>query len=494
MSSILDNVSCKLNDEDLIDIILKYRNEDISINNSLYEYFRNDVPNNDNKECVGYENFFVEYFKKSINKIWYYQNPSFKEKEEEFFSIESIISSSRYNGLRGKPVFFRGKNSDYRTIYVDGSYGKGIKEKYDCRLYMCPKMENIIPIVEEIISMHNELNLNCYLKFNINSNDNDRITVYSSLENIDKHLDIIKKVKEQHPRLFESMGRNKLWGNIKGFQDVYFGMNPYLFNSGSSYLAIRSTIIESALIELKNKFIDLNNCSQITYEMLEYFKQMIRVYSIVHNVNPDNFCLNINNESKKKGKSPITLKRGTGDLPIVANYLLPQQGKVIISSPYYCKDSNSFLIITVDDLEKLYKNDASSEKLKKYLLKKVELLHTKSKISSGFKLRKAKNISITGVETDIGSINSNGEISYGLYISIPTKISSYMCLSSSKFDQHKRGTIDVETLEKISTKTDEIFDIKPEIINNSKKVIKDIEKEQKEKQQSQQKRLVVSRR
>ena len=69
-----------------------------------------------------------------------------------------------------------------------------------------------------------------------------------------------------------------------------------------------------------------------------------------------------------------------------------------------------------------------------------------------------------------------------------------MCLSSSKFDQHKRGTIDVETLEKISTKTDEIFDIKPEIINNSKKVIKDIEKEQKEKQQSQQKRLVVSRR
>ena len=206
MSNILDRVRCKLSDEELINIILKYKNDDISIHNSVYEYFRNDVSNIGEKECVGYQDFFVDYYNKCVDKIWYYNSSQYcrydgkaPDMVEKYSSIEQIISSSKYKSLHCKPIFFQGKDTNNRTIYVDGSYGKGIKEKYDCRLYLCPKMENIIPMVKKIMTAHNNLGLNCYLKFNIDSNNNDRIVIYSSLENIDKRIELIKKIKNDNP-------------------------------------------------------------------------------------------------------------------------------------------------------------------------------------------------------------------------------------------------------------------------------------------------------
>ncbi len=500
--NILDRVSCKLSDEDLINLILSYKNDDISIHNSVYEYFRNDVSDIDKKECAGYKDFFVEYFNKNTDKIWYCNtspysryNGNLTNKEEEYSSIEQIVSSSKYNNLFCKPIFFQGKDIESRTICVDGSYGKGIKEKYDCRLYMCPKMENIIPIIKKLITIHNNLNINCYLKFNIDSNNNDRITLYSSLENVDKHLQIIKKLQNDNPELFESMGKNKLWGSIDDVDNVYFGMNPYLFNHGCSYLAVRSMILEEALIDLKNKFPELSSAYRVTNEMLDYFKEMIRLYSITHNVNPDNFCININNSSRKKRKSPITLERSSGDLPIVVDYLLPESKKAIISSPFYAKDNNNYLIIDVDDLDKLYCNDDYSQEYKKYILKKVEFLHTKSKICSGFKLLRHKHASILSVETDTDYICHDGQVSYGLYKAVPTKISNYMCLLTARNEQHLKGTIDIEVIEKLSSKIDEVFDINSKELDNSKKIIDGIIKEQKEKskKENEQKRLVLSR-
>ena len=294
--------------------------------------------------------------------------------------------------------------------------------------------------------------------------------------------------------MFESAGKNKLWGTIDGVDDIYFGMNPYLFNYGSSYLAIRSTIIEEALLDLKNKFPQLAAAYEVTNEMLDYFKEMIKLYSVTHNVNPDIFCININNSSRKKRKSPITLERNSGDLPIVVNYLLPESKKVIISSPFYVKDNNSFLVISVDELEKLYGNDKSSQEYKKYILKKVEYLHTKNKIYSGFKLRKNRHASITSVESDNDYICHDGQVSYGLYKSVPNKISNYMCLLTSRYEQHQRGTIDIEVIEKLSSKIDEVFDTNSQVLDNSKKIIDDIVNDQKEKEkEKEQKRLVLSK-
>lgn len=262
---------------------------------SLYETLKNTK----NMGPLEYETTIKNFFQKYINKLIRYEREDIKKngnkalledydllKENyellENMTLNEIFSSEMFAKLNYKTVFPQKDGSRY--IHIKDL---GYSENIDCRIYMCPNSENCMQICNLIVDRHNKYKIPCYFKINTNTNDNDRIVMYSSYENFQIHCKIIKEIQSEYPQLFEHSEKNLLWSNIKDYQNIYFGEEPYRtgFESYSSRLC---GTIESAYRDFRYLYKDETNDANLYNEFKKYlYYEFLKV-----NINPINPAFN----------------------------------------------------------------------------------------------------------------------------------------------------------------------------------------------------------
>lgn len=111
-------------------------------------------------------------------------------------------------------------------FHVETGYATGVPfEKYDARLYINFKTENIIPFCKLFIKAVSREGLFGYFKFSYMDERNDSWLLYCSYENLPKYLEIIENIKKERPELFE--GTEKISPNLGKVNDyIGYGDEP----------------------------------------------------------------------------------------------------------------------------------------------------------------------------------------------------------------------------------------------------------------------------
>ena len=171
-------------------------------------------------------------------------------KQDDF---DSLMQDSHFEQMLWLPVIRqpRSKNLVHCTNFV-GSKGfcRANAKDVDARLYLSPKIQNLVPLMYDLVNEYDKNDMKYYFKFSNNGYRNDRLVIYTDYQNIQNNLDVLSAVQQNNPALFEGMGKNPFWGNIKDAPEgVYFGEEP---RSHESYGSVRGAIFDRAYEILKN--------------------------------------------------------------------------------------------------------------------------------------------------------------------------------------------------------------------------------------------------
>ncbi len=211
-------------------------------------------------------------------------------------SLNEIFSSETFTKLNYKTVFPQEEGSRYIHI-KDLEYAESI----DCRIYMCPSPENSMQLCDLIVEKHKKYGIPCYFKINLNTNDNDRIVMYSSYDLFEDHCKIMKEIQTEYPRLFEQSEKNLLWCDIKGYQNMYFGAESY--RSGfESYSSRLCDTIERAYRD----FIILYKDNYNENDSFDEFKEYLYYELLKVNINPLNPAFNYSEKNVNSVNDGIT--------------------------------------------------------------------------------------------------------------------------------------------------------------------------------------------
>ena len=289
------NKMCEIVENPLTDETLKQMISIIEMNlkESLYET----IKRSKNNAPFEYESVIKNLFIKYMNRLISYDRETIKKTDNNLLLDDYDSVKDNYNSLINMSLneLF---NSDlfskinYKLVYPqsDGSRyihikDLGYSESIDCRIYMCPNPESTMRICELIVEKHKKYNVPFYYKINTNSNDNDRIVMYSSYEGLPIHSKIIKEIQTEYPQLFEQSEKNISWSAIKDCKNMYFGSEPY--RSGfESYSQRLCGTIERAYRDFKILNNDDNNID------LNRFKDYLYYELLKNNINPKNPAFN----------------------------------------------------------------------------------------------------------------------------------------------------------------------------------------------------------
>lgn len=232
------------------------------------------------------------------------------------------------------------KNSSNDFMYCDdlttafNSYFGHRNKTYGeitARLYMCPRTDNMIELIDEFRHKCGEKDIRYRFKYSSDPYRNDRIVIYTNYDRINDHLDVLKEIKQEHPELFRDMDntrKNPFWGKIDGAPEgVYFGEEPPKMvivtkegrevdrHAWTSYSKLRANAFEEADRKwaeeiYKEKSADyigffgtltddakhFDSPSDISWENAKKLEQIFREELDKANVNPDNMCFNKSNK------------------------------------------------------------------------------------------------------------------------------------------------------------------------------------------------------
>lgn len=257
-----------INDEDLI---LKF-----------YQDHVNRLVEDKDNEFNGYG---LELDKQRINNSLILKQPT---------SVEQLFNSYEFRTLNYWVVFPQEMKPNSNFIHFKGSHINNFSPmSIECRLYISPMMKNLVELSEEVINKHNEQEVPYYFKINTNQKENDRFVMYTNLDSIQKHLDILNEIRDSKPYLFNNMNKNPLWGNIEEHPDIYFGMNPV--DNSTSYAFLRGLLFDNALYDLKQKYSHFNKTTELTDEMVIDLQDLFANRCLRNNINPTNVALNNDN-------------------------------------------------------------------------------------------------------------------------------------------------------------------------------------------------------
>ena len=219
---------------------------------SIYYTFSHELPDDmERKEPTGYDEFGLNFFKKQI--------PNYNGSAS---NLRELFTSSEYKEIVSPCIHPQGEGGD-KTLdeamgfihcinpNKNGSFGG--QNKIDCRFYLCPKPDNLVPIMNAFVQKSDKANLPYYFKFSTNPNRNDKLVIYSSNEMAEKHLATLEKIQDEHPEWFEGSGKNPLWGVIEGTKGIYYGAEPQA-SGKDSYGGRRARIFSDALSEWRQEF------------------------------------------------------------------------------------------------------------------------------------------------------------------------------------------------------------------------------------------------
>lgn len=238
--------------------------------NNLISYTRENIVRTNNELLLNDYDLLKENYNQLLN-----------------MTINEIFSSEVFAKLKYKTIFPQKGGSRYIHI-KDLEFSESI----DCRIYICPNPKNCMQLCRLIVDKHKKHGIPCYFKINTNTNDNDRIVMYSSYDLFEVHCKIMKEIQLEYPQLFEQSEKNLVWSDIKDYPNIYFGGEPY--RSGfESYSSRLCGTIEKAYRDFKTIYKEDHNKN----DLFNKFKEYLHYELLKVNINPLNPAFNF---SEKK--------------------------------------------------------------------------------------------------------------------------------------------------------------------------------------------------
>ncbi len=233
----------------------------------------------------------------------------------------------------------QGENTWY--FITAKTWNEMYRNDFDCdvkhRFYICPKLDKMVPVMNEFVSICEEKGIPYHFKFNVMENCNDRIVIYCANKNVDAVFEVLETVKNNHPEYFEDAGKNPLWGPIDGMEGIYYGAEPT--ESDYSYGELRS--------EMAVKYFRLKEEDQTSKKWEEY--------CLMRNVNPKNIALNMDDEdvlwNNYGGRIEFRVPSKYGTI-LLTPYELGPNDKGINGKPY--KRSKIAFFWKIDDIGERY--------------------------------------------------------------------------------------------------------------------------------------------
>lgn len=484
MADILKKVSLEYSLDDIKKImkLLVLNNAEVM---NAYDAMRKIV--NDNGKVEYYDDLIITFFKSYIKRLdnigLQNINDEILKKDYELIKTSKILQnpssakelflSDDFRNLKIKPMSLQGES----FTHIHGSYINNFSnEEIECRFYLSPRMENVASLVKQIIIKHAKENLPCYFKFSNKSERNDRIVLYSSLDNADKHLRILEEIKKENPQLFAQSNKNLLWGNIRGVEDIYFGMEPF-YKGVSSYGAIRGAILDETLCDFQRLYGYFSENEEITDDMANKYKQLLNFNCILNGIDQKNFVLNKTNRfatDVNSDKIVLSCEDGT-ELPIYIRGGSFKNNTATITND--CSGFGQYFEIPIEQLDLLYKRNKDDEKYaqSEYVRKQTALefkkLIRKTTIKERFdkfNLKKIyENKRIVQVSKDGKVRIGDGEIDYKLYMILPRRISQLITKLKVQKQNRNMYIINPEITEEIAIINNQISDINQDVIKET---------------------------
>lgn len=196
----------------------------------------------------------------------------YSEKKDK--ELEDAIEKYRWNSL--------GEGSGW--IHVCSRYLTAKKDEYpnvEHRLYLDTESIDTYAMITHFVEKCDEHQLPYYFKFDQYGNRDDTIVIYSSSENLEKYLEVLREIKRDYPDLVsETKDPPILTGKVDGW--IGYGSEPKLPNGKkSSFNSIRSDVIENAIGKATKKWIMDHRNMQIKYQGQKVsFQEYITMKSI----------------------------------------------------------------------------------------------------------------------------------------------------------------------------------------------------------------------
>lgn len=162
------------------------------------------------------------------------------------------------------------------------------------RLYISPTLKNLPVLAQSIIKKHQEKDRDLLCKISKTGSRNDRVVIYLK-EDFNDELEILKEIQNESPDVFTNCIKNKLWCNINGVNDIYFGSNP--LNIGASYGECRAKAIGEILELKKSGLIDINNDDELD--------QVYNLACLSWGVNPFNYGFSVDDVSVRRAAHTV---------------------------------------------------------------------------------------------------------------------------------------------------------------------------------------------
>ena len=162
------------------------------------------------------------------------------------------------------------------------------------RLYISPSVENTPVLMQKIVEQHYKNNRDLACKFSRTGARNDRIVIYLT-EDFGDEIDMMKEIRKDSPELFTSCNKNKLWCNIEGLDDIYFGAEPP--NKAFSYGEDRAIIIGEIFSLKKENLVDIDNDKELD--------GLFKLECLKREVNPFNFGFYINDDTIRSAANDV---------------------------------------------------------------------------------------------------------------------------------------------------------------------------------------------
>lgn len=145
-------------------------------------------------------------------------------------------------------------------VHVCSRYLTAKKDDYpnvEHRLYIDCESLDTYKIINILVEKCDKYQLPYYFKFDQYGNRDDTVVIYSSTENLNKYLNILKEMQKEYPKLISRMKDPPLLtGRIDGW--IGYGSEPNKSIDGkkTSFNKKRATIIEKAIDESSKRWIN----------------------------------------------------------------------------------------------------------------------------------------------------------------------------------------------------------------------------------------------
>lgn len=140
---------------------------------------------------------------------------------------------------------------------------KDITPPVEHRLYLNTETLDTFKMATYLVDKFFEHKMPFYFKFDDNGGRDDTIVIYTSTENLIKHLEVLEELKQEHPDIIARMGKPPvLTGVIDGW--IGYGSEPITNGKPDSFNNKRAKAIEEVISSITSRWLYANRDNELT--------------------------------------------------------------------------------------------------------------------------------------------------------------------------------------------------------------------------------------